>query len=1700
MHRSRLARLLLLTLALACQPLLAASFDCAQAGTDIEHRICQDTELSDLDSQLGNLYSGLNEALDEDGREALLREQRRWIRQRNDCDASACLRDLYRRRIDALNAQWRQHQYAGQPMKITSVQEESWENGAALVVRVSVPVEDQANWRRYLSVEKAGERQSADHWVRSEDGMAVIYPFVDPATVYEVAIEPGLPAINGNAVIRPGEHRIETRRTEPSASFAGDGHVLSSALRRALPVTTLNIDEVELDLFRIVPDRIGVWSRYTDNQRRYYSQLNEFTDNNDLVHTGRFPIEHRRNQRTTTNLDLSDITALDAPGAYLAVLTVPGRYDYNLETNFFTVSDIGVQVRLNSEQMRVNTHSIETGAALTGVTLSLYDGSELVGRQRVNGEGEAVFEAFYQQGQTLVAERGEHLTVLRYDRNPLDLSAYDNALTRHQPTQVFAWGPRDLYRPGETVDVHALLKDYDGRAVDPVPLNVVLYDATGGRAHVETLNVADSGRYEFDYTLSDSAKTGTWRMTYSIPASGGEILRDYEFQVEEFLPERMELTLFDGDPTQRRRVATRDRVGIPVRGDYLYGAPASGNKLDGFVVAEVDRHPFERWDSYFFGLDGESIPNPRQAIPETRLDASGAAEVGIPVDNWTEVQSPLALTASISLYESGGRPVTRGTTVTNILSDTLVGLEPQFRDSPSNRSRPGFKAILTDTGGELLEGGDYRVQLLREDRNYYWTYSESEGWRWHYDPLDYEVFSTTLEFDGRSPTEFSLPVEWGNYRVEVRDAGNTLVNRYRFRTRWSGWSRASADSLKPDQVLMTFERDRYRPGEVARVTLIPPVDGRAHVTVESNDGVLWRTQTEVSAEGTELTIITGSDWNRHDLYVTATVLTPGDMEHSVAPKRAFGFAHLPIRRADAELDVSIAVPERTQPRRPVTAELRLNDGERPDGPVWVSVAAVDVGVLNITRFETPDPVDYLFGARRYDYRFHDVYGRIIENAGFDYAAQRFGGGFQQSEAELTRGGDKPDNEVRIVSLQSRAVRFDADGRAEVTLDVPDFNGRLRWMAVAWSADRYGSAEADTQVADPLVTQLSRPRFLALGDESRLALDVSNQSGQTQTLTVDFGVSGALTTDDWSETLTLDDGARRTLTFPVRATGIGTAPIRARIRNENGDVDLTRSWSLGTRSAYPSVTRKEQAVLGEGEAWTPALAIDDLVASTVQARLVVSKTPPIDITSHFDALLRYPYGCTEQSTSSGYPWALVSPEAADRFGLRRLIEDRFEQPYTDRFRREQLEAAVDRVLRRQNSSGGFGVWSSDGTEMNWLTVYVADFLTAARDAGAQVPNEALNRTLDRLDAYLRGRTAIASRWSSDSRYYEFATQAYAAYVLARSNRAQLAYLRRLYEQATTLDSRSGLPWAQLGYALDLAGDPDLAANAYDKARTTDYTAGYYGYYGSALRDGALVYALLSHAGEADDAQLLALFEAVRERRWLSTQERNALFQAAVAGAAESGVHTRALLTTANFEQRIDQENAFKTLIGAADLNSMESVQSLDGTLYTSLELVGEQRTPPEPIANQVSIRRDYFDPDGQPLTLDRLNSGDLVLVRLIAAAEQRVPDGLIVDLLPAGLELENQNLANASVDLSKLTLDGESVTDWRQNGEVQHVEYRDDRFVAAVSLDTWGDTRVYYLARAVTPGDYQVPPPYVEDMYRPYYHAVGTTPSRLIIDP
>ena len=408
-------------------------------------------------------------------------------------------------------------------------------------------------------------------------------------------------------------------------------------------------------------------------------------------------------------------------------------------------------------------------------------------------------------------------------------------------------------------------------------------------------------------------------------------------------------------------------------------------------------------------------------------------------------------------------------------------------------------------------------------------------------------------------------------------------------------------------------------------------------------------------------------------------------------------------------------------------------------------------------------------------------------------------------------------------------------------------------------------------------------------------------------------------------------------------------------------------------------------------------------------------------------------------------------------------------------------------------------SSDGEEEYWLTAYVTDFLLRAREQGFAVPAEALQRANARLLRYLQERQLIDPHYSDSLEHSRFAVQAYAGYVLSRSQQAPLGALRSLFERRS--DARSGLPLVHLAAALKAMGDAPRAEQALLASQAIRRPArDWLGDYGSELRDEALSLALREEHGLGDDLEqrLLQLSQrAVRSEYW-STQERNALFLAGRRLLDRPEGSWQVSLQAGERQRQFSPAEAGVTLQGDWLQAPWRLSQAGEQAVYQQLSLSGYPRQAPAAGGDTLSIEREYYGLNGQPLQLKQLRSGDLVLVHLAVRAEQRVPDALVVDLLPAGLELENQNLAGSSASLEDAA---SNLRDWQekmQNARIRHQEYRADRYVAAVDVDSYDTTHLLYLARAVTPGRYRVPPPQVESMYRPQWQAVGETADWLVV--
>lgn len=1578
--------------------------------------------------------------------------------------------------------------YAGRELTVVDVSEVQLDGASTLSLSFSVPLNPDQKFAEKVHLVDSKDGKVDGAWELSDNLMELRLRHLEPKRKLVLTIDPGLVAVNNNTLAAEYSARLETSDLQATVGFASRGSLLPTRLAEGLPVIALNVDKVDVEFFRIKPESLpaflGSWEGSSSLESYQSKELLPLAD---LVYSGRFDLNPARNTRETVLLPISGLKPLQQPGVYLAVMRASGTYNYTQPATLFTLSDIGLSAHRYANRLDVFTQALEGGKVLSGVDVELYDEKgRVIGQGKTDNAGHAELP-LPAKAEVLLAHQGEQTSMLRLNSAALDLAEFDITGPKAHPLQFFIFGPRDLYRPGEVVLLNGLLRDSDGESVKPQPITVEVRRPDEQVSRKFVWDADATGLYQYQLQLSEEAPTGRWQLVFDLGDGKPQL---YEFQVEDFLPERMALELKGSDTP----LAPDAPFDVAITGRYLYGAPASGNRLNGQLYVRPLREAVPGLPGYQFGSVTEEDLKQDLEIEDSTLDANGKLDLSID-SQWAKARSPLELVLQASLQESGGRPITRRLTQPVWPADAMPGLRGLFDGEATDGDGPvEFEVLMADAQGHKLAADNLKVRLVRERRDYYWNYSDSDGWSYHFNEKFLNLSEETLSVKKDSTAKISFPVEWGPYRVEVEDPATGLISSVRF---WAGYrwqDNAEGGAVRPDQVKLALDKPAYADGDTAKVTVTPPSAGKGYLLVESSEGPLWWQEIDVPAEGKTYDIPMDKKWARHDLYVSALVIRPGERKANVTPKRAVGVLHLPLDRSQRKLALTVTAPEKMRPKQPLKLKVNAKnaDGTIPKS-VHVLVAAVDVGILNITEYATPDPFAAMFGRKEYGADQLDIYGQLIEAGRNRLASLAFGG-----DAALAKGGKRPETSVTIVALQSAPVTLNEQGDAEVSVDVPDFNGELRIMAQAWTDERYGMAEAKTVVAAPLIAELSVPRFLAGGDQTKVALDLSNLSGKAQKLNVQVVAEGQLSLADVDGTkaVSLNQGQRTTLQIPVKALGgFGQGVIRVTV---NG-LDLpgenlpafSREWTIGVRPAYPAMLKQYRAVLKD-QAWSlPDGALEAFEPAGREALLSVSSRPPLNLGEQIRALKAYPYGCLEQTTSGLYPSLYADAPTLKRLGL---------QGESDADRKRKIELGIERLIGMQRYNGSFGLWAADGEEEYWLTAYVTDFLLRARDQGFAVPPDALKKANERLLRYLQERNQIEVNYSENADHTRFAVQAYAGLVLSRSQQAPLGALRSLFERRS--DARSGLPLVQLSIALEKMGDKPRADQALLAGlavgrKANDWLADY----GSPLRDQALILSLLEENKLAPDKveeRLFALSDQVAANRYLSTQERNSLFLAGRDLLGKPEAKWAATLTSGSNNRELSNDQPGVKLDSSV-LAAPLTVQNTGGdTLYQQMTISGYPSQPPAAGGENLSISRDYLGMDGEALNPNALKSGELVLVHLEIKAKERVPDALVVDLLPAGLEIENQNLAQSSASLEDAS---ESVKQWREsmeNAGVKHQEFRGDRYVAAVDLEGFNTVHLLYLARAVTPGVYRVPPPQVESMYRPNWQALGEAPAQLVV--
>ncbi|MEM8662855.1 MAG: alpha-2-macroglobulin family protein, partial [Pseudomonadota bacterium] len=1422
---------------------------------------------------------------------------------------------------------------------------------------------------------------------------------------YEVVVREGVPSAVGENLRTAADFRAFVRDRAPSARFETNDYVLPASAQ-GVPVTTINTDSIELSLVQVNDRNLADVVRRGEFKRQLYPyEAGEITrERGAEVWTGTMPVETVRNQEVRTLVPVSDMIGAQEPGVYILTAQPAELADRSgsIATQWFVVSDLGLSTYSNGGTVDVFTRSLRTAEPTAGVEVTL-----LAANDEVLASGTSDAEGYVRLTSRVPAEGSRAPAIVTAQAGADDyvfLSLQGGAFeltdrgvegrTAPGPVDAFLATERGVYRGGETVNATVLVRDDRAMALD-VPVTVRVTRPDGVLSRRITTRADEAGGLALEIDLTTNAATGTWQLSAHIDPKGPAV-GTTSFLVEDFVPQRIEVALEADVETAE----AGDTVPLTVEADFLYGAPAGDLMLEGAVVLSQTA-TLEAFEGYRFGLDGEAFQpqrTPLEGLPRTGPD--GTATFDAPIGTADEATGPLSARISVSVREPGGRQVSDAIALPVISGKSLIGIRPVFEnDAVAEGSVANFEVIALDAQrGRQALGAEWT--LTRIDRDFQWYRRDG---RWFYDSIERleKVATGVVAIGTDAPSAISAQVGWGRYRLEVSTADGRVASSMSFR---AGWVNTSANADTPDVLEVHLDRERYAAGETATLRIVPRGAGKALVTVLSQ-GVEYAQFVDVPAEGAEVAIPVDPDW-APGAYVAATLYRNAAAGGPPLPERSVGVAYLDVDTADRRLEVAIEAPDLTTPRQTLTVPVRVS-GLDAGETAYLTLAAVDVGILNITGYEPPAVDEHYFGQRRLGVELRDIYGDLIDASGARRGRIRSGGDGVAAGSEAL-----PPTEDSV-SLFTGVIETDGNGVANAVFEIPAFNGSLRLMAIVWSADKVGDTARDMTVRDPVVVAGSLPRFLAPDDVTRMRFDLHNVSHVAGEYDLTVEAEGPLSVDRTFETVRLERDERDSIELPIAATGIGVANITARLDGPDG-LSLTKDYRIAIRPAAPKASERRLFALLPGE----FVDLPDPIALGYDDDAILSVSvgaSSVDTAGLIQMLDRFPYGCAEQTVSRALPLLYLN-DVAESVGLE-----------GDAAVPARIEKAIRRVLSYQSGSGGFGLWSP-GTDL-WLTAYVMDFLSRAREAGYEVPDNAFESGLDRLQSVLSYIGNLEGERSTEI--------AYATYVLARNGRAAIGDLR-YFAQEKLADFKAPLARAQLAASLSFTGDQALADRLFRTAvrdasfaRRPDRTD-----YGTPLRDAAAIVTLAaeSRVPAATVSDMTVTLSEISDRlnRGYSTQEAAWLLLSANATQDSDGVAL------------IGGEEVSTPQVRTFDVDQMKpgvAVENFgDAPLSVATTITGTPIRPLPPVESGLKVSRSYHLLDGTEIELSQVPQNERIVGRL--SPQKTVHDPMrimLTDLLPAGFEVENPRLLGSGDAAGvKLVQTGQSP---------EYIEFRDDRFAA-----------------------------------------------------
>ncbi|MEM6802613.1 MAG: MG2 domain-containing protein, partial [Bacteroidota bacterium] len=1327
-------------------------------------------------------------------------------------------------------------------------------------------------------------------------------------------------------------------------------------------------------------------------------------------------------------------------------------------------SDLGMIAKKGSDGSLYVVTDLKTTAPLAGVKLEIYNFQQrLIHTATTDAKG-MVEVKHSEYPYLLIAKQGRQRGYLRMDDGQaLSMSRFDTEGQKYyEGVKGFIYGERGVWRPGDPIFLNFILEDKAASIPEDHPVNFELYDSRGTRIKKISKKQGLNGFYTFHTETSADAPTGNYLAKVAV---GGARFQK-TVKVETIMPNRLKIALdfdkayLEGKSGQYGNLSAR----------WLHGAIAKNLKSDVRVSLSETKTSFEKYPKFSFDDPLRKLQSEEVTLFDGPLNAEGKARVPVKVQENLKAPGMLQAKFKIKVFEPGGAFSVDRFSVPYSPYSQYVGLR-----TPPGRGWRG--ALVTDK--------DHNVEIVTvnaEGR----TVSSSVKltlyklkWRWWFERsrenlLNYrgkvnaEVVKTAnlSTINGKANWNLKIDKEdWGRYLIRIEDGKGHITGQILY-VDWPSWAGRSrpGDEGGAQMLNFTADREKYAVGEQVSLSIPSGEAGRALVSIENGTKVVAAYWIDAVKGTTKFSFPTTAEM-APNAYANVTLIQPHAQTANDLPIRMYGVIPIKVENPATHLSPLISMPNSLEPNSTFAVKV----SEQNQKPMTYTLAVVDEGLLDLTRFETPDPWKNFYKRVALDVKTWDVYDHVLGAYGGAIKSLLSIGGGAGEEVD----GAKKQDRFRPVVKFLGPFELKAGESKSHQIEMPNYIGSVRTMVVAADPDKgaYGSAEKATPVKKDLMVLGTLPRVLGPGENLALPVTVFAMDDKIKNVNIKVETGRrVLVNGKESQDLSFSTQGEQMAFFELGVLGsLGMDHIKITARS--GSELAVYETDIEVRNPNQRVTDVLSQFMDKGQNWKQEFSPVGM-RGTNNGYLEVSAIPPLDLGRRLNYLMRYPYGCIEQTTSSVFPQLYLAR-------LMELNED--QKTEIDK----NIRAGLERLTRFQGSGGGMSYWPGGYYYSDWGTNYAGNFIIEAKEAGYTLPS-------GMLEGWTSYQKDQARSWSGTAEWQQM-VQSYRLFLLAYMGKAEIGAMNRL-RKMKGLAQRAH--WHLAG-AYYLAGQRDLARKMVrglsmdiQEYRQLGYT------YGSRIRDHGIMLQVLSIMDEREYAKplLTKISDALSNKsRWMSTQTT----AFSLIGIAEYIGKKNKDFGKLAFSYRVNGGNWTKVDYSApvwqyqlAEVKKgvVEFKNENKGSLYARLILDGIPKIGEEKEAsNKLSIKLLYKDLNGKEINPSRLEQGsDFVAeVQVYNPSGRNYQELALRQIFPSGWEIHNSRM---------------DATEGQNGNRPDYLDIRDDRVYTFFDIKS-KDTKTFRVnLNASYLGKYYLPGPNCEAMYDKTINARSKGQWIEIVDP